>query len=52
MLLLVSLQLVALFGVGGASIALPLQHMADEHTQQAQEEEHRHQNESNVLWVI
>lgn len=39
----------AVLGLGGAPVALPLQHVADHHPQQAQEEEHGHQDEGDVV---
>lgn len=41
--------LLAVLGLGGAPVALPLQHVADHHPQQAQEEENGHQDEGDVV---
>lgn len=45
-----ALLLLAILGLSGAPIALPLQHVADHHPQQAQKEENGHQDESDVVW--
>lgn len=42
---------VVILGLCGAAVAFPLQHMADHHPQQAQEEENGHQDEGDVVWV-
>lgn len=44
-----ALLLLAILRLGCAPVALPLQHVADHHPQQAQEEEHRHQNKGDVV---
>lgn len=41
--------LLAILGLRGAPVPLPLQHMADHHPQQAQEEEDGHQDEGDVV---
>lgn len=43
--------LLIVLGLGGAPVALPLQHMADDHSQQAQQEEDGHQDEGHVVWL-
>lgn len=43
--------LLPIVGLSGAPVALPLQHVADHHPQQAQKEENRHQDERNVVRV-
>lgn len=43
--------LLAILGLSGAPIALPLQHVADHHPQQAEEEENGHEDESSVVLV-
>lgn len=46
---ILALLLLAILRLGGTPVALPLQHMADHHPQQAQEEEHRHQDKGDVV---
>lgn len=50
-LLLLPRLLLAILGLRGAPVPLPLQHMADHHPQQAQEEEDGHQDEGDVVWM-
>lgn len=46
---ILALLLLAILRLGGAPVALPLQHVADHHSQQAQEEEHRYQDKGDVV---
>lgn len=48
---LLAFHLLVILGLGGAPVTLPLQHMADDHAKQAQQEEHRHQDEGHVVWL-
>lgn len=46
---ILALLLLTILRLGCAPVALPLQHVADHHPQQAQEEEHRHQDKGDVV---
>ena len=48
-LLIFQKDVIVLLGLGGAAVAFPLQHVADHHPQQAQQEEHGHQDEGDVV---
>lgn len=48
---LLAFQLLVILGLGGAPVTLPLQHVADDHAQQAQQEEDGHQDEGHVVWL-
>lgn len=48
---LLAFHLLIILGLCGAPVALPLQHMADDHSQQAEQEEHRHQDIGHVVWL-
>lgn len=49
---ILALLLLAILRLGCAPVALPLQHVADHHPQQAQEEEHRHQDKGDVVRLM